>query len=193
MLDNDNRVALVAKLLKRAEKLRVVSRVEADRRLVEHVEHAREARADLGGQPDPLALTAGERGGLAVKREVAEAHLVEECQPAADLLEQFGRDHTLRWIEDKLGEKLPRLGDWQAADRVEREFAGPLLPLLPLARGVGRGEGVLVRGCRPAPPPPAGFRLRFSSSAGFRSAGFGFHRLGPAGRAGPDPHAPCLR
>ena len=112
MLDNDNRVALVAKLLKRAKKLRVVSRVESDRRLVEHVEHAREARADLGGQPDPLALTAGERGGLAVKREVAEAHLVEECQPAADLLEQFGRDHTLRRIEDKLGEKLPRLGDW---------------------------------------------------------------------------------
>ena len=96
MLDNNNGIALVAKLLKRAEKLRVVSRVEANRRLVEHIEHAREARADLGGQPDPLALTAGERGSLAVKREVAEAYLVEECQPAPDLLEQFGRDHSLR-------------------------------------------------------------------------------------------------
>jgi len=34
--------------------------VEADRGLVEHVEHTRKAAADLGGEADALALAAGE-------------------------------------------------------------------------------------------------------------------------------------
>jgi hypothetical protein len=40
----------------------VVALVQADRRLVEHVEHADQAGADLGGQPDALRLAAGQRG-----------------------------------------------------------------------------------------------------------------------------------
>ena len=51
--------------LQRFEQPRVVALVQADRRLVEHVEHAGEARADLRGQPDALALAAGQRAGAA--------------------------------------------------------------------------------------------------------------------------------
>ena len=46
----------------------VVALVEADRRLVEHVEHADQPRADLGGQPDALRLAAGEGGRGAGQR-----------------------------------------------------------------------------------------------------------------------------
>ena len=41
----------------------IVARVEADGRLIEHVEDARQAAADLAGEPNPLALAARERWG----------------------------------------------------------------------------------------------------------------------------------
>ena len=48
VLDDQQRVAQVAELLQRVEQPAVVARVQADRRLVEHVEHAAQAAADLG-------------------------------------------------------------------------------------------------------------------------------------------------
>ena len=47
----------------------VVALVEADGGLVEDVEDAAEAGADLGGEADALAFAAGEGGGGAVERE----------------------------------------------------------------------------------------------------------------------------
>ena len=85
--------------------------MQADRRLVEHVEHAREPRADLGCQPDPLALAARERGGLPVEGEIAEADLIEKREPARDLLHQFDGDQLLRGVKDKRREKLAGVGN----------------------------------------------------------------------------------
>ena len=61
VLDDEQRVAQVAELLQRAEQPRVVARVQADRRFVEHVQHAAQAAADLAGQANALRLAAGER------------------------------------------------------------------------------------------------------------------------------------
>ena len=122
VLDHDHGVALVAEGLQSAEQLDVVAGMQADRRLVEHVEHPREAGADLRGEPDPLALAAGERGRLAFEREVAEPDLVEERQPRADLLHQLDGDHRLRVVEDEVREKLPRRGDRQGTELVEGKF-----------------------------------------------------------------------
>ena len=47
--------------------------MQADRRLVENVEHADQSAADLAGQPDALRFAAGQRRGGAVEREVIEA------------------------------------------------------------------------------------------------------------------------
>ncbi len=47
MLDHDHRVAEIAQPLQRLQEARVVALMQADRRFVEHVEHAGEARADL--------------------------------------------------------------------------------------------------------------------------------------------------
>jgi hypothetical protein len=55
MFDDDHRVALVAQVLQRREQPVIVALVQADGGFVEHVEHAGQARADLGGQPDALA------------------------------------------------------------------------------------------------------------------------------------------
>ena len=58
VLDDDDRVAEVAQPLQGREQPPVVALVQPDRRLVQHVEHAGQPRADLRGQPDPLALAA---------------------------------------------------------------------------------------------------------------------------------------
>ena len=63
MLDDDHRIAEAAQAPQRIEEPRVVALMQADRRLVEHIEHAGQARADLRGEPDALALAARQRAG----------------------------------------------------------------------------------------------------------------------------------
>jgi hypothetical protein len=69
VLDHQDRVPQVAHPLQRSEQAGVVPLMEPDRRLVEDVEHAHQLAADLGGQPDALALAAGEgpRGAVEVR------------------------------------------------------------------------------------------------------------------------------
>src|SRR5262249_43429893 len=99
------------------EQALVVALVEADRGLVEHVEHAGEAGADLAGEPDALALAARQRAGIAGERQVIEAHIVEEAQPLADLLEDALADLVLLFAQ--LGrQRLDPLGG--SADRLFR-------------------------------------------------------------------------
>ena len=61
VLDHEHRVAEVAQPDHRVDEALVVALVEADRRLVEHVEDADESAADLAGEPDALGLAARER------------------------------------------------------------------------------------------------------------------------------------
>ena len=89
VLDHDDRVADVAKALERRDHLDVVLRVQADARLVEHVEHAHQAGADLRRQADALRLAAGERARAAVEVQIVEADTQQELEAAADLLEHL--------------------------------------------------------------------------------------------------------
>ena len=61
MLDDDDAVAEIAQPPQGFEQLGIVALMQADRRLVEHIEHAGETGADLRGEPDALALAARER------------------------------------------------------------------------------------------------------------------------------------
>src|SRR6185436_1488222 len=94
-LDDDHGVAEVAQPGERREQRAVVALVQADRRLVEDVEHAGEVRPDLGGEPDALPFTARERGGAAPEREVADADVVEEMEAVAYLAEDAAGDERL--------------------------------------------------------------------------------------------------
>ena len=95
VLDDDHGVAEVAQPLERRDQPVVVALVEPDRRLVEDVEDADELRADLGREPQPLRLAARERRRRAVERQVADADVVEERQPLADLLHDPVADQLL--------------------------------------------------------------------------------------------------
>ena len=95
VLDDDEGVAEVAQPDQRLDEPVVVALVQPDGRLVQHVEHADQAGADLGGEPDALRLAAGQRGGRAVEREVVQADVDEEPEPGVHLLQHpLGDEHV---------------------------------------------------------------------------------------------------
>jgi hypothetical protein len=87
VLHDEHRVAEVAQLLQRAEQPLVVALVQADRRLVQDVEHADErlpicvaSRIRCASPPDSVSA-------LRPERQVLEADVDQEAQPLADLLQ----------------------------------------------------------------------------------------------------------
>ena len=121
VLHDEDGVAEVPQPRQRGDQLRVVPLVQPDRRLVQDVEHAHERRADLGRQPDPLRLAAGEADAGPVQRQVVEPHVHEEAEAGDDLLEHLAGDrplalgHPVREVRrpvERLGHGQPRhLGD----------------------------------------------------------------------------------
>ena len=73
VLDHDDGVADVAQAFERGDHLHVVLGMQADAGLVEHVQHAHQARADLRRQPDALRFAAGKRARAAVEVQIVEA------------------------------------------------------------------------------------------------------------------------
>src|SRR5205814_7818897 len=95
--------------------------------LVEDVEHAREARADLAGEADALALAARQGAAGAVEVEIVEPDIVEEAEALVDLLEDRLGDFVLGGGELLMerGEPGERVGD-AAAGRHRDVLAGDL-------------------------------------------------------------------
>ena len=70
MFDNDNGIAEVAEFPEGREQLARVAGVQAHTRLVEDIHDAGKLGTDLGGEPDPLRLSAGEGCGGATQGKV---------------------------------------------------------------------------------------------------------------------------
>jgi hypothetical protein len=116
VLDHEQRVAQVAHVLQGLDQPGIVALVQADRGLVENVEHAHQLRADLGRQADALGLAARERGRGARERQVIEADVDQELQPGLDLLQDHGRDLEIARVEPAL----------EIARPLERAQHGPI-------------------------------------------------------------------
>ena len=124
VLDDDQGVAEVAQPDQGLDQPAVVPLVQADARLVQHVQHPDQAGADLGGEPDPLRLAAGQAAGRPAQREVVQADVEQEPQPLVDLLEHPLGDLALAVGElqsaEEAGGAVDRhvrdLGDVPAAD-----------------------------------------------------------------------------
>ena len=115
VLDDDHRVAEVAQARQRVDQAPVVALVQPDRRLVEHVQRADEAGADLAGEADALRLAAGERAGGPRQREVVEPDVEQEPEPGVDLLGHPLGDHPVALGQLERGEELGALADRQVA------------------------------------------------------------------------------
>ena len=137
--------------------------MQADGGFVQHVADALQVGAELAGQADALGLATGQGGGGAVEREVAQAHVDEEGQAVADLVEDAGGDVGLAAVEalghgvdplaglqDGLGGDI---GDGLAADaHVQRHGVEAL--------AVADGAGVIAVG-------DAGIGLAFQTGGEF--------------------------
>ncbi len=80
VLNNDERVAEIAEAFERVEEATIVARMQSDSRLIQHVEHAGQAAADLARQADALGLAAGKRGSGPVYREVFKPDIDQNTQ-----------------------------------------------------------------------------------------------------------------
>ena len=109
--------------------LRLSALVQADRRLVQDVEHPHQPAAYLGRQPDALRLAAGEGTGVAVEGEVVEADVDQELQPRLD------------FFQDPVGDEVVALGKLQLLDELGRFADGQVAHLedAPPARSSRRG------------------------------------------------------
>src|SRR5256886_4808713 len=164
VLDHEHRVAQIAQPPERVEGRAVVALMEPDRRLVEDIEDADQARADLGGEPDALALAAGERARRPVEGEVLEAHVGQEAQALANLLQHAPRDGRLALAELEgveedggvLDGERHHVGDGLARD-LETERLGPQARALAhRARALGHERLDLAAAVlRFAPPVPS--------------------------------------
>ena len=78
VFDHHEGVAEVGQFPQGLEQALVVALMQSNGRFVKHVHHARQAGANLGGQPNPLAFSARQRVGPAVEGQVIEANAVKE-------------------------------------------------------------------------------------------------------------------
>ena len=133
VLDHDHRVARVRQPPQHPRETRGVARVQAHGGLVEHVERAGERAAERRRQRHALRLAARERARLPAERQVAEADVHQEAQPAADLEEQLlGRrvDRNALRKAVPLAEGALGLGEGQRLDLRERSSEDPEQPRL---------------------------------------------------------------
>ncbi len=129
MLDDDQGVAEILQPDQGFDQPLVVSLVQPDGRLVQDVEDANETCADLRCEPNPLSLSARERSGGSVEREVVEPDVEQEVEPFLDLLDDSFGDLTLTRAQIQRGQEVGRsvdrerthLGDVQLAMRTGGE------------------------------------------------------------------------
>ena len=119
VLHHNEGVAQVPQAAEGGQELIVVPLVEADRGLVQNVQHAHEAGADLGGQADALALAAGQGAGGAVEGQIAQAHRLQEVEPGANLLQNLGGNQLLVAGEGQVVEELHLVGDAEGGSVVD--------------------------------------------------------------------------
>ena len=96
VLDHQHGVAQIAQRFQRLQQAIVVAMMQSDRRLIQHIQHAAQLRANLRRQPNALAFAAAQRRRRAVERDVAQPDGVQEAQPLGNLLAGCVRQCVLR-------------------------------------------------------------------------------------------------
>ena len=120
VLHHQDAVALIAQVAQGVDQTLVVAWMQPDRRFVEHIADAHQARPDARRQSHTLQFAAAERVGGPVQGQVVHAHLVKELQPLEDLTDQRFRDRLVFGAELQLLEEVLRIADRQGRDLANR-------------------------------------------------------------------------
>jgi hypothetical protein len=89
VLDHQDRVSQIAQVVQDLDEPVRVAAVQADGRLVEHVERADQPRSERGGELNALRFAARERRGEPVERQVFQADVVQKAQPSLSSSSSF--------------------------------------------------------------------------------------------------------
>ena len=120
VLDHDDGVPQVAEALEGADEPLVVPLVQPDGGLVEHVEDADQAAADLAGQPDALGLASRQGGRRPGQGQVVEPHVQQELHPLAHFAEDPVGDQVVAVGQVQRGHHLYGLADGEGAEGEDR-------------------------------------------------------------------------
>ena len=115
VLNNKDSIAQITQMAQCIQQLIVVALVQTDRRLIEDIQNAHEARTDLRGKADTLALAAGERCRCARKREIAQTHRLQKAETGFDLAQNLLGNHGEIALQLQILYKRQRVGNRQAA------------------------------------------------------------------------------
>ena len=151
-------VALVAQVLQRVDQDVVVTRVQADGGFVQHIADALQIAAQLRRQPDALRLATAQRRRAAVQRQIAQAHLLQKGQAAADFRHDVARNlgfaaaefqsvHPGRHIRHAQRRHIGNADAMQAyvaRNRVQARAVAGGTGLVAHAFHLGLGEGLLA-------------------------------------------------
>ncbi len=164
-----------AQLVQRIQQAKVVPRVQADGRLVEHVGHAAQIAAQLRSQPDALRLAAGQGGSRAVQRQVAQPDALQEMQAGNNFRHEVAAQCLFAQLQAQVPEPLQRLVHGQRGQILDRA----------LAPAHGQRHGVQAR----AGALGAGGRIVHVAPAALLPAVFGLEagELGPGAETGGTP------
>ena len=80
VLDDEHRIPQITQALETFEQALIVTLVQTNARLIEHIEHSHQARANLRCQANALAFPTGERRCRAVQRQIVQPHTAQEAQ-----------------------------------------------------------------------------------------------------------------
>ena len=144
VVDNDHGVAVIHQIAHYAYQAVNIGRMQADRGLVEHIQHARRAVAHHAGKLHALALTRGERSTGAVEREVIEPQVDQATSRAQKRIADIRR-HGLHLGRQGCGHPARPLN--RLAQRHGRRLRQIDTAHLGLARSLGETRATAIAAC----------------------------------------------
>ena len=118
VVDNNHGVAVIHQIAHHAYQAVDIGRMQADRRLVQHIKHACRSVAHHASKLHALALTRGERGASTIERKVIEAQVDQATGRIADIRRHgphLGRQgcghpaHPLNRLAQRHGRRLRQI------------------------------------------------------------------------------------
>src|SRR5262245_35461367 len=95
VLNDNHGVARVAQTVQGGNEAIIVTLVQSDGRLIEHVAHTDYSGTDVRSQPNTLRFDSGQRCGRSIQSEIAESDTVQEVQSILNSVKNGPRDCRL--------------------------------------------------------------------------------------------------
>ena len=125
MFDHHHGVPQIAQAEQCLEQASIVPLMQTDRRLIEDVEDADQAGADLRGEPDALPFAARQRRGRPIQRQIIQTDIDEKPQPFANFFQNPMGNHQFAFREFQPREEIGSSSHRQMRDLCDRLLGQP--------------------------------------------------------------------